>query len=268
MGVDATIEGLLRRERAIVVAFLLGVIALCWVYVLAGAGMEVSAFELTRMSRVEPPIAGMAEGGVPWTGGRAVVMFFMWWIMMIAMMLPGATPMVLLFAAVNRRQRQRGGAYVSTTIFIAMYLLAWAGFSLAATGLHWQMDEAGLLAPGMSMPGSVHAGVLLIAAGLYQLTPIKNACVKHCRLPAAWLASHWRPGIRGALILGLQHGVYCLGCCWLLMLLLFYGGVMNLYWIAGLALYVLLEKVIPAGHWLDRGLGVMLVAWGGWLVVP
>jgi len=260
---DSVVEALLRRDRLIVLASLFAVMAASWAYLLAGAGMEMSAFELTRMSRMAGPAADAAS----WTVGHAAVMFFMWWIMMIAMMLPGATPMILLFAAINRRQRQGNGTCVPTSIFAATYLLAWAGFSGAATLLHWQADESGLLAPGMVMPGPVPGAILLIAAGLYQLTPIKQACVRHCRLPAAWIAAHWRPGKRGALVMGLQHGAYCLGCCWFLMLLLFYGGVMNLYWIAGLAAYVMLEKVLPAGHWLDRGLGVVLVGWGGWLVM-
>lgn len=268
MRIDGAIESILRQDRLVVLAFLFTVMVASWAYLLTGAGMDLSAFELTRVNRLAEPMAGMATGGASWTPGHAVVMFLMWWIMMIAMMLPGATPMILLFAAVNRRQRQRGNPYVPTTMFTATYLAAWAGFSLMATTLHWLAGETGLLAPGMVMTSPVHGAVLLIAAGLYQLTAIKRACVRHCRAPAVYLASHWRPGMRGALVLGLRHGVFCLGCCWFLMLLLFYGGVMNLYWITGLAGYVVLEKTIPAGHWLDGFLGVALVAWGILLIAP
>lgn len=267
MRIDGTVENLLRRDRLIVLGTLCAVIAASWAYLLAGAGMGMSAVEMTRMSLMaEPMLAGAAAETMPWTPGYAVVMFLMWWVMMIAMMLPGATPMILLFAAVNRGRRKHGNPHVPTTLFAATYLLAWAGFSLAATVVHWLLSEAGMLAPGMVLSTPDQGAVLMIAAGLYQLTPIKQACVKHCRLPAAYLASHWRPGTRGALIMGLQHGVYCLGCCWFLMLLLFYGGVMNLYWITALAAYVLLEKAIPAGHRLDRGLAAVLIVSGIWLI--
>lgn len=265
MHVDHTVEKLLRRDRIVVLTLLLAVMAASWAYVLTGAGMGMSAFEMTRMSAMDGAMGGMAMAPSAWSPGYAVVMFFMWWIMMIAMMLPGATPMILLFAAINRRQREKGNPHVPTTLFTASYLVAWAGFSLVATAAHWFFDQAGLLSPGMVVTGQILGAGLLVAAGLYQLTPLKQTCLRHCRMPAAFLAAHWRPGARGAVNMGLRHGAYCLGCCWFLMLLLFFGGVMNLYWIGGLALYVLLEKTIPVGHWLDYGVGIALTAAGGWL---
>ena len=263
---DDTVERLLRRDRIIVLSLLLAVIGASWGYVLAGAGMGMTAFEMTQMSLTAEPMAGMAMEPAAWSPAYAVMMFFMWWIMMIAMMLPSATPMILLFATVNRRRRESGSPYVPTTVFTGSYLLAWAGFALAATAVHWGLHQAGLLAPGMVVTSQLLGAGLLIAAGLYQLTPLKQACIRHCRMPAFYLASHWRPGMRGAFILGARHGAYCLGCCWFLMLLLFFGGVMNLYWIAGLAVYVLLEKTVPAGHWLDYGLGAALTLAGGALL--
>ncbi|WP_417531270.1 DUF2182 domain-containing protein [Marinobacter lipolyticus] len=246
---DQGLERVLRRDRWVVLALLTVVIVASWSYLLAGAGMDMSAMASTD-----------------WSPGYAIIMFLMWWIMMIAMMLPGATPMILLFASVNRRQRTSGNPYVPTTLFTASYLLAWAGFSLLATVLHWGIKQAGLLAD-MALTNQLLGAGILMAAGIYQLTPLKQACLRHCRMPAMYIATHWRPGTRGAFIMGLQHGVFCLGCCWVLMLLLFFGGVMNLYWIAGLAVYVLIEKTIPTGNWLDYGLGVVLVAVGAWFVV-
>jgi predicted metal-binding membrane protein len=198
-----------------------------------------------------------------WTPSYATLMFFMWWIMMMAMMLPSASPMILLFASINRKQRERGSPYVATSVFALGYLLAWAGFSLAAITLQWGFDRATLLSPMLVSTSVVLGGVLLIAAGVWQLTPLKHACLRHCRSPIHFLAHGWRKGRFGALRMGLEHGVFCLGCCWVLMILLFYGGVMNLYWIVGLAVFVLLEKTVPAGHWLGSAAGLGLIAWGG-----
>jgi len=268
--VDATLEAVVRHDRLVVVTALIAVIALSWTYLLAGAGMGMSAFEMTRMSQLE--MAG-GMGGMTmmtpavWTPGYAVLMFFMWWVMMVAMMLPSAAPMILLFATVNRKQRETGHPHVATSIFAVGYLATWAGFSLGATILQWGFERTGILSPMLVGTNVIFGGVLLLAAGVYQLTPIKHACLRHCRSPLAFLITHWRRDARGALRMGLVHGAFCVGCCWFLMGLLFFGGVMNLYWIAGLALYILFEKTVPAGHWLGYGSGVVLIAWGAGMLV-
>jgi len=263
--VDATLEAVVRRDRAVVITALATVIALSWAYLLSGAGMGMSAFEMTRLSQ-RGSTAGMlckmmltAEN---WTAGYAVLMFFMWWIMMVAMMLPSAAPMILLFAALNRRQRDMGQPYVASGFFALGYLAVWAGFSLIAVILQWGFELTGLLSPLLVGTHAIFSGVLLLVAGAYQLTPIKHACLRHCRSPLAFLGTRWRQGARGALRMGLEHGAYCVGCCWFLMGLLFFGGVMNLYWIVGLALFVLVEKMIPAGRWLGYATGVALSVWG------
>jgi predicted metal-binding membrane protein len=290
MRAASTLESVLRRDRLVVIVALVAVIVVCWGYVLAGAGMNMSPPETTAMTgtpgmaetRYAPPkvdMPGMAMGeGAPdgmadlavaamapvaWTPGYAVLMFFMWWIMMMAMMLPSATPMILLFAAINRKQRD----YVPTGIFAAGYLLIWGAFSLVAVSTQWGLEQSSLLSSTMASTSVLLGACLLIAAGVYQLTPLKHACLRHCRSPFAFVTQHWRPGDLGALRMGIEHGAFCTGCCWFLMALLFYGGIMNLYWIVGLALYVLLEKTIPAGHWLGRIAGVLLIAWGGALML-
>jgi predicted metal-binding membrane protein len=256
--VDVTVEAVLGRDRLVVVAALTAVIALSWAYLLAGAGMGMSAFEMTRMC-----MAGMAMmTPAVWTPGYAVLMFFMWWVMMVAMMLPSAAPIILLFATVNRKQRETAHPHVATSIFAVGYLAAWAGFSLVAVILQWGFELTGILSPMLVGTNVIFGGVLLLAAGVYQLTPIKHACLRQCRSPLAFLSTHWRPGALGALIVGLVHGAFCVGCCWFLMALLFFGGVMNLYWNAGLALFVLFEKTVPAGHWLGYATGVVLLVWG------
>ncbi len=247
--VDSTFEAAVRHDRFVVTTALAAVIALSWVYLLFGAGMEMTARAV-------------------WSPGYAVLMFFMWWIMMVAMMLPSATPMILLFATVNRRQIEAGHPHVATSIFALGYLVAWAGFSLVAVILQWAFERTGLLSPMLGGANQIFGGALLLAAGIYQLTPIKHACLRHCRSPLAFLGKHWRQKSVGALRMGLEHGAFCIGCCWFLMGLLFFGGVMNLYWIAGLALFVLFEKTAPAGHWLGYATGVALIVWGATVLAP
>ena len=268
--VDATLEAVIRRDRVVVITALFAVIALSWAYLLAGAGMGMSALEMTRMSQLGMA-GGVSEGGMAgmamvapavWTPGYAVLMFFMWCVMMVAMMLPSAAPMILLFATVNRKQRDTGHPYVATSIFAIGYLAAWAGFSLVAVILQWEFQRTGILSPMLVATNAIFGGFLLLAAGVYQLTPIKHACLRRCRSPLAFFSTHWRQGARGALRTGLLHGAFCVGCCWFLMGLMFFGGVMNLYWIAGLAVLVLFEKTVPAGHWLGYATGVALLVWG------
>ena len=148
-------------------------------------------------------------------------------------------------------------------VFTAGYVLVWAAFALVAVGLQFGAEKAAVLSPMMEMTSTVLAGALLIAAGLYRWSSLKQACLRRCRSPLEFVMTQWREGVRGALVMGLKHGAYCLGCCWLLMLLLFVGGIMNLSWIAGLALFVLIEKTAPAGHWIGRAAGAGLIAWGG-----
>ena len=195
------------------------------------------------------------------------MMMAMWWVMMVAMMLPGAAPMVLIFASVNRTSQEQGRSHVPTAFFLAGYLITWGGFSLGAVFLQWGLERLTVLSPMMRTTSLCLGAGLLIAAGVYQQTPLKHACLSNCRSPVQLLAHHWRPGTGGALRMGLEQGRFCLGCCWVLMALLFYGGVMNLWWIAGLAVYVLIEKLAPAGHHVGRYAGGLLVLWGAWVLV-
>ena len=271
------LESVLRRDRLVVVIALVAVIVLSWAYILAGAGMGMSAFEMTQSVGVsdstQPSMQEMSTGGTAadslmatgtWTVGYAVVIFLMWWVMMLGMMLPSAAPLLLLFARMMRKEK--GAPYVSTGVFALGYVVMWAAFSAIATGAQWGLEASGLLSGIMVGTSAVLAAALLIAAGVWQLTPLKNACLRHCRSPIGFLSAHWRPGRTGAFRMGLVHGAFCLGCCWFLMALLFYGGVMNLYWIIGLALYILIEKLLPAGVRIGQLTGVALIAWGAVLL--
>jgi len=185
---------------------------------------------------------------------------------MAGMMLPSATPMIMTFATVNRGKRARGRPVVPTAAFAAGYLIAWGGFSLAATVAQWGLERALLMSPTMATSSAISAGILFLAAGLYQLTPLKYACLEKCRSPLSFVLNSWREGGAGALRMGIEHGAYCLGCCWLLMLLLFAGGVMNLLWVAALAAFVFIEKLVPHGQWIARASGVAMLAFGAYLL--
>jgi predicted metal-binding membrane protein len=251
--VAATFDRFLKSERTIVIVGLVGVVSLSWLYILTGAGMEMP--DMTSA-------AGMMGMQTDWSASYFMLMLFMWWVMMLAMMLPSAAPMILLYSAVNSKNREHGNAFVPTGIFVAGYMITWGVFSFLATILQWALVEAALLSPVMASTSVWFGAGLLISAGIYQFTPLKQACLKHCQSPLTFLMNHWRLGRQGAVIMGLEHGVYCLGCCWMLMGLLFFGGVMNLFWIAGLAVFVLIEKPLVIGSWINRIGGALLIVWG------
>jgi predicted metal-binding membrane protein len=247
---------LARRQQLAISIGLAGVTLLAWIQLLRiGRSMDASME------------AAMASGAGcelhPWSGGDFTLAFAMWAVMMVGMMVPSAAPMSLLFAAVSRKARAQGSPVAPTFVFVAGYLAVWTFFSALATGAQWGLERMALLSPMLVASTPVFGGALLVAAGAYQWTPWKDACLARCRAPATFLAMHWRPGLVGAFRAGLAHGVYCLGCCWLLMGLLFFGGVMNLLWIAGLAVFALLERLVPRGHAVGRLAGAALILVGG-----
>ena len=205
----------------------------------------------------------MADMGMsmdtPWTAKDAFLTFVMWSVMMIGMMAPSAAPVMTLFRA---SQRGRGGGAAPTVAFGGGYLLIWMAFSLVAALAQWALHDAALLSPAMTVVNRALGAAVLLAAGVYQLTPLKRACLTHCRTPLGFLMSQWRDGLRGALAMGVRHGAYCVGCCWALMGLLFVGGVMNLLWVATLTIVVLLEKAVPGGMVIARVAGLGMIAAG------
>jgi predicted metal-binding membrane protein len=241
-----------RRDHTVILLALLGVTAIAWLYLLT-IGQGMSGMAMPDMPDMAMPMAA------PWTPTVLALTFAMWWVMMVGMMVPSAVPMVLTFATLNRRKRSHGRSVVPTSVFALGYLIAWGVFSIGATAAQWALDRLALLLPMLAVSSSVLGGVLLILAGLYQFTPLKQACLRTCRSPFAFVLNHWRDGWAGALQMGLEHGGYCLGCCWMLMVLLFVLGVMNLLWVAGIAIFVFAEKIVPGGIWVGRvGAGVML----------
>ena len=227
-----------------------GITALAWIYLLVMA-----------RSMGADPMAMMSLH--TWTAVDFGLMFAMWTIMMVGMMLPSAGPTTLVYAAVARKAAREGTPIAPTAAFVAGYLAMWTLFSLGATFAQWGLEAAALLSPTMVSTSPGLGAALLAGAGLYQLTPFKDACLEHCRSPAHFISEHWRPGTNGALRMGLAHGAYCLGCCWVLMGLLFFGGVMNLLWIAGITLFVLVEKIVPFGASGGRVAGIGMIVAGG-----
>ncbi len=198
----------------------------------------------------------------PWTGIDFLLMFLMWSVMMVGMMVPTAVPMTLIYAAVSRKAASQNTPIPAAGVFVTGYVVMWVLFSLGATAAQCLLDRAALLSPMMVTTSPALGAGLLIGAGFYQLTPLKNACLDHCRAPAHFFARHWRAGVGGAFRMGLEHGAFCLGCCWVLMGLLFLGGVMNILWIAAITLFVLLEKVLPLGHQGGRVAGIVMILAG------
>ncbi len=257
----AALETLLRRDGAVVLASAPRSHAAAWIALLAGAG---TGMDPAAMSGWWLPTATPASSS-PWTPTYWLIAFFMWAVMMVAMMLPSASPMVLLYARVVRQAEGQGrarNASASIAAFASGYLTLWILFSALAVIAQYVLERTAALSAMMSSRSVLLSGMLLVAAGLYQLTPLKGACLRHCRGPAAFIAAHWRPGVVGAWRMGLSHGAYCVGCCAALMLLLFVGGVMNLIWIAGLTLLVAIEKLAPFGPLTARVVAVALIAGG------
>ncbi len=242
-------EAVARRDRLFLLAGLIGISALAWGYTFALADQTAGA--------------GVAVAHVrPWTAADLAMTFVMWGVMMVAMMAPTAAPMLLTLARISRAQRNPSGPLVSTTTFLLGYLFVWMGFSLLATLAQWRLHELALVSASGASNSVVFGGLLLLGAGMFQLTPLKQACLRHCRSPLVFLLSGWRPGSWGALRMGSRHGSYCVGCCWALMALMFVAGTMNLLWAAALMLLMFAEKVLPAGRLVGHAAGVGLVGWG------
>ena len=251
------LEAVLKRDRAVVLAGLFGIIVLSWAY------LVYLALQMGRMN-VEMAMPRLEEWGI----FDLLALFMMWAVMMVAMMVPSAAPLVLLFANVNRKRQQRADPLVPTGLFLLGYIVVWAGYSAGATVAQWGLHSAALLSPMMVSASPVLGGLLLIAAGIFQWTPLKQACLRHCRSPLGFLTAEWRQGRRGALLMGLKHGAFCVGCCWVLMALLFVAGVMNLLWVAAITAFVLIEKVAPRGAPIGVAAGAILVLAGVALARP
>lgn len=246
-----------QRDRILVFCSVGLLAALAWAYTI----------HLGDVTSSETAGSGMSMPSMTnWSAADFAFMLVMWAVMMFAMMLPSVTPTVMIYERVRAKRQETGRPFVPTGGFVLGYLLVWVGFSLSATVLNWWLHTNGALTSMMGRVAPTAGGVVLILAGLFQWTSLKQACLEHCRSPMGFLTAHWRNGMLGTVKMGVHHGVYCLGCCWMLMVLLFVMGVMNLVWVAILTIVVLAEKTLSHGRVFSRGLGVVLIAWGAWLI--
>jgi len=267
---DSGLEAVLRRDRLVVAGALGVVVALAWGYVLwLAADMDMGGMDMSGFRMIPSGTGLMAPATAPWKAIEFGFVFAMWAVMMVGMMMPSAAPMILMYARAGRHGKTVGKPLAATGWFAAGYVLAWIGFSLAATVVQWAIERAALLDSQMETGSKILGGAVLIAAGIYQWSPLKDVCLVQCQTPLQFLIRHggFRSDVPGCLLLGLRHGVYCVGCCWALMALLFVVGVMNVLWIALLSMLVLFEKWAPFGRWVARSAGVVCVAWGVWMLL-
>jgi len=257
----SSLERLIRRDRLIIGAGLAVLTVVSWIYLVNMAGgIRTAVGDAEMHAAMGTP--EMAAWGVT----QFIALFVMWIVMMVGMMVPSAAPMMLLVLGVYRH-RGDNEARISGMAFIAGYLLAWVGFSVIAAAAQFSLHQSSMLSEEKAMRSTLVAGPILLAAGIYQWLPVKGACLAHCRLPLATLASEWREGTRGALVMGIRHGLFCVGCCWMLMALLVVVGVMNLIWVAIIAGFVLVEKLTAKGPLFGRVAGVLLVVWGAYVLI-
>jgi len=252
----ADLSRLHRRDRVVISICLVLVIALAWAYLVhLGRQMSSSIDYDMRMAAM-----GMSVDR-PWAAADVLYTFAMWTVMMVGMMAGTAAPVLFLFAAMQSGRRERGTRFAVLTFGIG-YITVWVGFSAMAAIAQWALHDAALLSPAMVASSSILSGGILIAAGAYQLTPLKGSCLRQCRTPLGFLVANWRDGTRGALAMGLRHGLHCLACCWALMCVLFVVGVMNLAWVAALTVFVLIEKIGPGGLVVSRIAGAAMIVAG------
>jgi predicted metal-binding membrane protein len=267
---DTALEAVLRRDRMVVIAALAALTILAWAdLVWLADDMAMGGMDMTGYRMIPAGQGLMMPASAPWQPIEFAYVFAMWVVMMIGMMTPSVAPMILIYARVGRQAAVQGKPFAASGWFAAGYLLAWTAFSLAATAAQWALERAALLTPMMQSASNRLGAIVLIVAGVYQWTPLKEACLSYCQAPLTFIMRHggFRRDPMGALALGFRHGIYCIGCCWALMALLFVVGVMDLLWIAALAALVLVEKVVPLGWLIARLAGIAFIGAGLWLLM-
>lgn len=257
----SVVDALVRRDRVVVAAALLAVCTLAWIVTAGFARTMAGTNGMDDMPDMQG-MPGMDMSAPAWTFADFGLVAVMWAVMMAAMMLPASIPMLTVFAIINRRRREQAAPYVGTAVFLAGYLMAWSSFGIIATLAQWQLTALGLVSPMMASRSPLLTVSLFVVAGLYQLSAFKDACLSRCRSPAGFVLSEWRDGAAGALLMGLRHGLFCIGCCAVLMLLLFAVAVMDLRWVAALAVLVSIEKLLPYPRFWRRAIAAALIAAG------
>ena len=249
-----SIEYLLKRDRIVIISGLILISLLAWLYII---------YLYRQMSDMNMEALFFAMPMTPaWTATDFILLFLMWFVMMIAMMTPSVAPLILIFAVVNRKRKEQQNPFVPTGYLFAGYFFIWAAFSLLATSLQWLLQHISLLTPEMRITSKILGGSILIVAGIFQFTPLKKTCLNYCRTPIDFIHRSWKEGKTGAISMGIENGIYCVGCCWTLMVLLFVSGIMNLLWVALIAFFVLIEKVSANARWVSPVAGAALIIYG------
>jgi predicted metal-binding membrane protein len=252
------IEETLKLDRVVAALGLSGITAISWIYM-----VNMAAGVAGAPQRIQICCSPYLKA---WNASNLGLIFGMWTVMMIAMMVPSESPIVIMFAAINRGKGP-GRQLLLTAAFLLGYLAVWTVFGALATLAQWGLHAGALLSSTMMINSSIFGGALLFAAGIFQWTGLKYACLSRCRSPLGFLINEWREGVSGAGIMGMKHGIYCIGCCWLLMGLMFVAGVMNLLWMAVITVFVFLEKVVMGGFLISRFAGIVLIVWGMWMAL-
>ena len=249
----------LKKDRLIIIGGLFFITLLSWLYII---------YLYNQMVYMDMNALFFAMPMTPeWTYIDFILLFLMWLVMMIAMMTPSISTFILMFATVNRQKKQQDRPFINTAYLIAGYFLVWAAFSLVATTLQWLLQQISLLNPDMKITSKILGSIILIATGIFQFTPLKKTCLTHCGSPLNFVLQHWKESKQGALKMGIENGFYCLGCCWMLMVLLFVTGIMNLLWVAIIALFVLVEKILSQLKWIPFFAGIALILYGILLLI-
>jgi len=254
-----------QKPQVATAAALVVTVAAAWIYLISGP-MPGSMSDMSGMGGM----AGMqatATSLATWGPREALLLFAMWAVMMVAMMLPSAAPMILLFSRISATRSARSERNTPVIFFATGYLVVWFAFSAIAALIQFNLHSLAVLSPDMRTASPIASAAILIAAGVYQWLPVKQSCLRHCRSPLGFLTTSWKEGPRGAVTMGITHGAFCVGCCWMLMALLFVAGVMNIVWVAALSAVVLLEKIVPAGPVIARVAGILLIAAGVSLLI-
>jgi predicted metal-binding membrane protein len=264
-----TNAAVLRRDRIVVILALILLTALAWSYLLwLSAKMNMGGMDMTGFRIIPAGMGLIMPAETPWRAMEFAFVFAMWTMMMVGMMTPSAVPMILMYARAGRQTKAQGAPLLATIWFVVGYFLAWAAFSLFATLVQWALERAALLDSAMASTSNILGGLVFLAVGTYEWTRLKDVCLAQCQTPFAFLMRHggFRREAPSALMLGLRHGVYCVGCCWSLMALLLVGGIMNVLWIVLLALLILSEKVASSGRVIARVAGAVFIVAGAWLL--
>jgi predicted metal-binding membrane protein len=244
----------IKRDRLIIIGGLFFIALLSWLYII---------YLYRQMVYMDMNALFFAMPMTPeWTNMDFILLFLMWLVMMIAMMTPSVSPLILIFTTINRQRKQQVHPFVNAAFLMAGYFLVWAAFSFVATALQWLLQQMSLLSPDMKTTSKILGSIILIATGIFQFTPLKQTCLAHCRTPLNFVLQHWKEGKQGALKMGIENGFYCLGCCWLLMGLLFVTGIMNLLWVSIIAFFVLTEKLFSRVKWIPYLAGTLLILYG------